>query len=296
MYITILRRCWHLLPYDQLLYVVNMSSSDLDLALKEDDFLFIKLGSLKPKCDPVKYSPPSEQEKKKASEIKSIVASHFGKNPDFGVPRFSFIDSLTTSPNVTFDKKPVDEGLRYIYSYFGVFGDPLMNPELDPYPDGLLSRLADHGVNGVWLHVVLNQLVAEDGVFPEFGENSRIRLENLRNLVDRASQYGISVYLYINEPRAMPHSFFENRPGIAGVEQGDYTTMCTSAEEVTQWLSDGLAYVFREVPGLGGVFTITASENLTNCASHNLQNQCPRCSQISYAEIIAGANRAIAEG
>lgn len=296
MYITILRRNWHLLPYDQLLILLNMSSSELDLALKEDDFLYVKLGNLKPKCDVVKFSPPSEQEKKRAAEIKSIMEFHFGGKSDFGVPRLSFIDSLNTPASVVSGEKSKDKGLRYIYSYFGVFGDPLMNPELDPYPDGLLSRLAAHGINGVWLHVVLNQLVAEDGVFPEFGENSRIRLENLRNLVDRASQYGISVYLYINEPRAMPHSFFENRPGIAGVEQGDYTTMCTSAEEVTQWLSDGLAYVFREVPGLGGVFTITASENLTNCASHNLQGQCLRCSKKSYAEIIAGVNRAIEEG
>src|SRR5690625_6865216 len=33
MYITILRRNWHLLPYDQLLVLLNMSAEDLDIAL-----------------------------------------------------------------------------------------------------------------------------------------------------------------------------------------------------------------------------------------------------------------------
>lgn len=296
MYITILRRNWHLLPYDQLLVLLNMSAEELDIALKEDDFLFVKLGNLKPKCEPIKYKTPSAEDEKRIGQIKSIVQANFGNSIDFGVDRFSFIDSLASPVPYEPEGRSDDQGLRYIYSYFGVFGDPLMNPELDPYPEGLLSRLGAHGVNGVWLHVVLNQLVEEGGVFSEFGKDSDIRLKNLRKLVERAASYGISVYLYINEPRAMPHSFFEDRPGIAGVQSGEYTTMCTSTEEVARWLSDGLAYVFKEVPGLGGVFTISASENLTNCASHNLQNQCPRCSKISYAEIIAGVNRAIAEG
>jgi hypothetical protein len=57
-----------------------------------------------------------------------------------------------------------------------------------------------------------------------------------------------------------------------------------------------LTYVFKEVPDLGGVFTITASENLTNCASHGDQKSCPRCSKRDYADIIAEVNRAIEEG
>lgn len=296
MYITIIRRNWHLLPYEQLLTILNMSSSQLDLALKEDDFLYVKLGNLKPKCTPVKYSPPSAPDKKRADEIKSLVEFHFGKNPDIGEPRFSFIDHLNTPIETDLTRIKNEGGLRYIYSYYGVFGDPLMNPELDPYPDGLLSRLAAHGVNGVWLHVVLHQLVPADGIYSEFGKDSSTRLKNLEKLVNKAAQYGISVYLYINEPRAMPHSFFDKNPEIAGVKHGDYTTMCTSTKEVRDWLTEGLAYVFQTVPGLGGVFTITASENLTNCASHYLQDQCSRCSKKSYADIIAGVNHAIAKG
>ena len=49
--------------------------------------------------------------------------------------------------------------------------------------------------------------------FPEFGADHERRLANLRILVERARKYGIGVYLYINEPRAMPASFFANRRG-----------------------------------------------------------------------------------
>src|SRR5690625_2156691 len=85
-----------------------MSSSELDLALKEDDFLYVKLGNLKPKCDVVKFSPPSEQEKKRAAEIKSIMEFHFGGKSDFGVPRLSFIDSLNTPASVVSGEKSKD--------------------------------------------------------------------------------------------------------------------------------------------------------------------------------------------
>ena len=48
-YITILRRNWHLLPYEQLLELVEMTPKQLEFSLREDDFLYYKLGGLKPK-------------------------------------------------------------------------------------------------------------------------------------------------------------------------------------------------------------------------------------------------------
>ena len=188
------------------------------------------------------------------------------------------------------------ERIRFLYSYCGVFGDPLLTPELDPYPDGLLQRLSDLGVNGVWLHVVLRQL-APSSIFPEFGAGHERRIENLRRLVERAKKYGIDIYLYMNEPRAMEASFFKDHEGLKGVQEGSFHTLCTSTPEVRQWLTDSLAYVFKEVPGLGGVFTITASENLTNCYSHSRTAAgCPRCSKRSGPEVIAEVNKAIAAG
>ena len=39
-YITLVRRNWHLLPYDQLLQLLDMTAEDLAFRLREDDFLY----------------------------------------------------------------------------------------------------------------------------------------------------------------------------------------------------------------------------------------------------------------
>jgi len=52
-------------------------------------------------------------------------------------------------------------------------------------------------------------------------------------------------------------------------------------------MGDALAHVFQTVPGLGGIYSISASENLTNCASHGGWSQCPRCKERTDAEILA---------
>ena len=186
--------------------------------------------------------------------------------------------------------------LRFIYSYSAVYGDSLSSPELDPYPEGLLQRLSSLGVNGVWLHVVLRELAPGGTAFPEFGAGGERRLANLRALAARAKKYGIGVYLYMNEPRAMPAAFFKDRPEMAGVREGEFVALCTSHPAVRRWMSDALAYVFSRVPDLAGVFTITASESLTNCASHGQWRQCPHCQGRDDAEIIAEVTATIAEG
>ncbi len=210
-YITVLRRNWHLLPYDQLLKILDMTAEQLDFALREDDFLFLKLGNLKPRCEPLRYAEPEEAAKRRAGEIKAVVEKHFKeafKEP--GEERFAFIQRLSSVEGFSGAKPQAAhvEGLRFIYSYFGVFGDPLLDASMDPYPDGLLARLAEMGVNGVWLHVVLRQLAPGGAEFPEFGEGHEVRLAHLRKLVERAKRYGIAVYLYMNEPRAQPQNFF----------------------------------------------------------------------------------------
>ena len=47
-YITVLRRNWHLLPYDQLLTLLGITREELAWRLIEDDYLFVKLGYRKP--------------------------------------------------------------------------------------------------------------------------------------------------------------------------------------------------------------------------------------------------------
>ncbi|MDP6060752.1 MAG: hypothetical protein QGH33_17735, partial [Pirellulaceae bacterium] len=296
-YITILRRNWHLLPYAQLLQLVDMSAEQLAQSLKEDDFLWIKLGQLKPRCEPLRYAAPGTAARERSAQIKKVVQRYVGDQIHVPIEtRFEFIRRLSEPMAAEPEVVRQDNSLfavRFIYSYFAMYGDPLMTPQFDPYPDGLLQRLAHVGVNGVWLHVVLRDLAPGGDAFPEFGTDHETRLATLSRLVERAGRHGVAVYLYLNEPRAMPASFFTNRPHLAGVRSGDQIAMCTTHPMVRQWISDAVAHVFGAVPNLGGVFTITASENLTNCASGGQHAQCPRCAKRSDDEIIAEVNNTI---
>ena len=299
-YITLIRRNWHLLPYEQLLELLEMTPERLAFTLHEDDFLWVKLGRLKPQCEPLRYHPPDEAARRRAAEIRRVVEEDFGeelRRP--AEPRFDFVRQLCNPLPSFSPPKPGDDqprSLRLVYSYLAVYGDPLLNPNLNPYPDGLLQRLSAVGVNGVWLHAVLRDMAPGGTAFPEFGADHERRLANLRALVERAKKYGIGVYLYMNEPRAMPAAFFKNRPELAGVRESELTALCTSHPAVRQWMGDALAHVFRQVPDLGGVYAITASENLTNCASHGDWRSCQACQARSDADIIAEVVAVIEEG
>lgn len=311
-YITVLRRNWQLLPYDQILTLLGMTPEELAFSLREDDFLYVKLGSLKPACEPITYVEPTPEVAARAEQIRQWVEADFAstlmtREAGTTEPRFAFIEKLsrTTKPLAQVQSeiaaRPAGMGSpRYLYSYFAMFGDPLMHPELDLYPDGYLEKLAAVGVDGIWMHVVLRQL-APGGEFadaPEFGKDHETRIANLRKLVERANHYGIKFYLYMNEPRAMPLSFYEKYPAVRGVQEGDYAAMCTSDPDgkTLRWLENSLAYLFEKVPGLGGIFTITGSENLTHCASHNQWSQCPRCKTRTDDDLIVEVNAAMERG
>ena len=301
-YITLIRRNWHLLPYEQILELVEMTPERLNVALREDDFLWVKLGHLKPKCEPIHYQSPTKEAKKRVREIRNDIKETVGKNKPES--RFAFIDDLKrTNSDVPKNKasNTTDETLRFIYSYFALFGDPLSNDDIEVFPAGLLEKLSNLGINGIWMHVLLRDLAPGGTAFPEFGQGHEKRLSNLRKTVELGKKYGINIYLYMNEPRAMPSSFFTNSdvPGrnlTMGVREGNYHALCTSNDDVRNWIRDALSHVFTEVPGLGGVFTISGSENLTYCNSHGQWQQCPRCKEKSGAEVIADANALIAEG
>ncbi len=299
-YITLIRRNWHLLPYEQLLKLLDMTPERLAFSLREDDFLWIKLGSLKPKCEPLRYQAPDEAARARAVEIRRVVEQEFGAEiRGRAEPRFEFVRKLS-APMDSFSAPKAREdqpiSLRMVYSYLALYGDPLLHPELDPYPDGFLQKLSAAGVNAVWLHAVLRDLAPGGTTFPEFGADHERRLANLRILVERASKYGIGVYLYMNEPRAMPASFFKNRPDMGGVQENEFTALCTSHPEVRKWMGDALAHVFRTVPDLGGIYAITASENLTSCASHGAWESCPRCKTRTDTDIIAEVAAVLEEG
>lgn len=297
-HLTIIRRNWHLLPYDQICKLLGWPAERLAHTLREDDFFFIKLGSLKPAAQPLRWVPPTPEQAARAAEIAAIVREHFPNGGTEGSESlFAFIDHLS-APLPTAIKpaeRTRETPLRMGYSYFALSGDPLLDPTLDPYPDGLLARLAVAGENAVWLHVELAHLAPVP-----WRQESGIdrRLVTLRDLVARAGRHGIEVFLYLNEPRSLPTTspVFDRHPEWRGVREGDSNAICTSAPGVRDAIRDAIAGICRAVPDLGGFFTITSSENLTNCWSHGTAAGCPRCEKRPPAEVIAEVSAIIVDG
>src|SRR5690606_15503908 len=136
-YVTIIRRNWHLLPYEQLLQLLDFTPERLHVMLREEDFLWHKLGQLKPVAETLRYVAPSEAAKARAAEIRAVVEGDFGaKINEPGEPRFDFarylsepVPGFTPPPAPTEGEVPFQ---RIVHSYVAVFGDPLMNPALDP--------------------------------------------------------------------------------------------------------------------------------------------------------------------
>lgn len=287
-YLTIIRENWHLLSMPQIAFLLGITEEYLAFLLKEDDFLWHKLGHMKPTTPSAEYAPLTIEQLERTARIRETV-----KDVVRGENAFSFVQDFM---------KPVEQptivqgkgGTRMVYSYFALYGDPLLDPKLDPFPDALLNEYAKMGVNGVWLQGVLYQLV-EFPFAPELSEGHEKRMESLKRLVERAARYGIGVYLYLNEPRAMGEAFFQKYPHLRGTREGDFYAMCTSQPEVQAYLEQAAYQLFDGAKGLAGFFTITMSENLTNCISCGGEI-CPRCAKRRPEQIVAEVNNLLARG
>ncbi|MGC4046666.1 MAG: hypothetical protein QM758_22975 [Armatimonas sp.] len=290
--LTIIRRNWHLLPYEQLLALLDWTPEKLAFTLREDDFLYVKLGNHKPHCPEVRWKTPDAAARQRAAQIAEAIR---GALPEKREPLFTFVRELEKPPKEKRKQAPNPLSPRFCYSYFALYGDPLLEKHADPYPDGYLARLAASGVDGVWLQAVLSQL-APNPWNPAASAQAAERLAGLHALVKRAKRHGIGVWLYSNEPRALPLSVFANHPELKGVTEGDHATLCTARPEVRAYLTEATAAVCRAVPELAGFFTITYSENLTHCWSHGRGADCPRCASRGAAASILDVNGAIYEG
>lgn len=301
-YITIARRNWQLLSYEQLMQLLDMSREELRFRLIEDDFLYIKLGNLKPWCEPLRYEEPTSNMRQRAAQIAADVRTLGKKALRVEEPRFGFMREFDKVQTIKSDQPANSDSngfeLRMIFPYFTDYGDPLLDKELSSYPEELFRRLQEVGVNGIWLHSVLRTLVEPDEKGFPGDERAAERIAGMNRLVERAAKYGIKIYLYLNEPRAMGEEYFDGSPqrmSYAGSKLGDLYSFCSSNPEVLAWLSRSMESLFSQVDGLGGVFTITASENHTTCVSRNY-HECPLCKDRDYADMIAEINTAIEQG
>lgn len=297
-YTTVLRANWHLLPYEQILQLLDWTPDHMAYMFVANDGTYGKLGGLKPEAARLVYRPLTAREKERTARLKQVVERHFPQHraPASDQP-FSFLQEFEQLPPERVVAPP-GSGLRLIYAYAAPYGDTLLDESLNPYPDGLLARYAQLGVNGIWMQGLLHSLVPIEGAL-EHSKGYEQRQQNLRKLVERAARFGIGVYLYFNEPRGMPGAFFKDLPewrGVRSEREEDRFALCTSKPEVQEHLRNAPAALFREVPGLAGVIVITVLEQITNCWSHYQDEACPICSARSNVDVLAEVNNLIEEG
>ena len=296
-YLTILRNNWHILNYQQLLDLLGWSCEKLALSLKEEDFLYCKFGNLKPDCAILKYYPLSNEELQKTHLLKERFNKYFNfSNLFYKEAPFSFKEKFAAKDNIAGIEK---FDFNFIHSYCASCGDVLGEAkELDPVPESLLAQYQSMGIKGVWIHAILYLLCPIKGA-EEFSTNWQLRLDNLKYIVNKCAKYDIKVYLYVNEPRALPIKFYDIKPDWKGIEAPAFNTynICTTkTTEPLEWLENAVKAVFTYVPDLGGLLTITASENPTTCHSRFESHKCPFCNKIAPEKIIADVNCAIERG
>ena len=225
---------------------------------------------------------------------------------DFGVLRgLYYIEDLAESAGTfTFDeisaKRKTKVKTRFLYSFCGLYADVLDKDNEISFPTELLKSYARRGINGVWIQGVLYKL-APYPFNEKQAEGWEMRLENLKKLTVRAARYGIKVYMYINEPRNLPLSFFEKNPKLKGASlREDHACLCSSNAETHKYLKDALQTVCKKVPLLGGFFNITQTENRVLCYScgetlSEGQTACPVCSARPPEKVISDIIKTMAD-
>ena len=282
-YITLIRNNWFLLPYSQLTALLGIDEDRLDYILQNDDFLSVKLGDFKPNCKEVSYAPLTAEQALKTKFIADTVRP-FSQNQ--GEKPFHFFQN--SLPKKTIKRA---DGTRIIHGYLSPCGDPFDMDTETHLPDGLLAEYAKQGVNGIWLHGVLSTL-SPYPFNPKQSKGYEARRKEMAKLVARLKNYGIKLYLYFNEPRGLAEDKFGKYSHLIGRQENGYAALCFEQKETREYLYDAVKGLLSAVPDLGGIITITMSENLTHC--HYLPGtNCPVCKNIPPEHTAAAVNNTI---
>jgi len=189
------------------------------------------------------------------------------------------------------------------------------------YTRETLSAIRDDGFDSIWLRARLFDLM-RSGVCPELDRPlTDDRIRRLQELIGRGRGCGVGVWLYFNEPLAIPssHPFWNSHPEVRGTshwevaddpfwirgplalsekEPTEMVSLCTSAPEGSAFFTDAVQGVLRQLEGLAGVILITASEHHSHCWSHHATREtgflpvmdqelpCPRCRERGAASVV----------
>ena len=283
-YITLIRNNWLLLPYEQICTLISVSEDRLDFILQNDDFLSIKLGSFKPYCEKVKYYPLTAEQIEKTEVLSAKIQRLLQR---YEVNYFDFFAKNALIEPLL----PFENGTRIVHGYLSPCGDVFMEDDKEYMPDSLLQNYKKLGITGVWLHGLLAKLSPYP--FDEtLSKDYQLRRKNLQLLINRCKKFGLKVYLYFNEPRSLPNEKFGKYAHLKGRTENGYSSLCFCKQETQNYLYNAVKDLLTHVKDLGGIITITMSENLTHC--NFLPNtNCPICKNIPAEKSASDVNNVI---
>ncbi len=294
-FVTVIRNNYDLLPNDKIAQLLDLTEEEFEKLLIEFDFLNVKLG-VKQEIGEYRYAPLNAEQEKQTKAIGEKIQKQVVK-PQVA-PFDFFVDTQIPAP-IQVDEFAVTD--RFTSCYCGNYGDALNDDELSDYTEEYLRRVSASGVNGLWIHETLRNLAP----FPfdqTYGGDYQRRVRNLRKLTERCAKFGVNIYLYLNEPRSLPKSFFDKFPKLKGQKTEDGYCLCTSLKEVQAYLYNAVKSLAQNVPLLKGVMTITMSENATHCYSRDWegleqgQTDCPHCKGRTAVELAAEVNNIMCRG
>ncbi len=282
-YITIIRNNWYLLPYSQLMKLLEITEEKLAFYLGKEDFLSVKLGDFKPECERVHYAPLTKEEEEKTVFIADMVRSNIKSN---GAKPFAFFNqnSIKTGTKAY-------SGRRIVHGYLSPCGDVFTQNNEEYLSDELLDEYAKQGVNGIWLHGVLSALSPypfDEGLSAGYKE----RRAEMKRLIARFTKYGLKLYLYLNEPRALPIEKLGKYASLIGRTENGYASLCFEQKATREYLYNAIKDLLTEVNELGGFITITMSENQTHC-NYRPNTTCPICKNIPPQRSATAVNNVI---
>lgn len=284
-FITLIRNNWYLLGYEQLKTLLGFDDARLEFVLEKEDFLHVKLGESKPSCPEVYYSPLTDEERKRTETLAIQISQRLPAT----VNAFEFFKQEKEEERGE-SIQGNGENIRIVHGYLTPCGDAFMEDGKEYLPDGLLREYRRQGINGVWVHGNLSSL-SYYPIDPELSKDNKIRRKNLQALVERCAKFGIKVYLYVNEPRGVQMEKLGKYACMAGTINNGVAHMCMENAKVRAYLYTAVKDLFEEIKGLGGLITITMSENPTHCNSSGEKAcNCPVCKRIPAEKTASDVN------
>ncbi len=288
-YLTLIRHNWYLLNYTQLTTLLGYTEEKLDFLLKEEDFLFVKLGWTKPECPEITYTALTEQEIAETERLAKTVSQYIA------APEIAPFDFFAKTSLPSAQEEEAANALRMVHGYITPGGDAF-SVDCNTYlSDELLSAYRAQGVNALWMHALLSSL-SYYPFKPALSNGYEKRREELKRILAKCHTYGIKLYLYFNEPRCLPTADFGKYAHLKGDSEGLDSALCFSKKETRAYLYNAFKDLLVSVPDLDGILTITMSENLTHCKSRihsGRQTLCPICKDIPAYKLASDVNNVI---